>query len=172
MREVTFGSAGWHEVAGEVSEIGAGVSRVKVGDRVAVNPSLPCWRCRGCQAGRTNLCRRMTFFGSAAVLPHVQGAFQEQLVAHESQCFVVPASTPFIFVGTRVALGASWATLVASELVAAPTGLGRMMQSASQFLQTDRIVVGIIIIGVLGFAMDRLIILAERRLTSWQELRS
>lgn len=85
---------------------------------------------------------------------------------------VVPASTPFIFVGTRVALGASWATLVASELVAAPTGLGRMMQSASQFLQTDRIVVGIIIIGVLGFAMDRLIILAERRLTSWQELRS
>jgi L-idonate 5-dehydrogenase len=84
-----------HEVAGEVSEIGAGVSRVKVGDRVAVNPSLPCWRCRGCQAGRTNLCRRMTFFGSAAVLPHVQGAFQEQLVAHESQCFVVPGSTPF-----------------------------------------------------------------------------
>ena len=78
-----------------MSEIGAGVSRVKVGDRVAVNPSLPCWRCRGCQAGRTNLCRRMTFFGSAAVLPHVQGAFQEQLVAHESQCFVVPASTPF-----------------------------------------------------------------------------
>jgi NitT/TauT family transport system permease protein len=85
---------------------------------------------------------------------------------------VVPASTPFIFVGTRVALGASWATLVASELVAAPTGLGRMMQSASQFLQTDRIVVGIIIIGILGFAMDRLILLAERRLTSWQELRA
>lgn len=85
---------------------------------------------------------------------------------------VIPASTPFIFVGTRVALGASWATLVASELVAAPTGLGRMMQSASQFLQTDRIVVGIIIIGILGFAMDRLILLAEKRLTSWQELRS
>src|SRR5690606_14473566 len=73
---------------------------------------------------------------------------------------VVPASTPFIFVGTRVALGAAWATLVASELVAAPTGLGRMMQSASQFLQTDRIVVGIIVIGILGFAMDRLILLA------------
>lgn len=85
---------------------------------------------------------------------------------------VVPASTPFIFVGTRVALGASWATLVASELVAAPTGLGRMMQSASQFLQTDRIVVGIILIGILGFVMDRLILLLEHRLTSWQELRS
>ena len=84
-----------HEVAGEVIETGAGVSRVKVGDRVAVNPSLPCWRCRGCQSGRTNLCSRMTFFGSAAVMPHIQGAFQEQLTAHESQCFVVPASIPF-----------------------------------------------------------------------------
>jgi L-idonate 5-dehydrogenase len=84
-----------HEVAGEVIETGTEVSRVKVGDRVAVNPSLPCWRCRACQAGRTNLCTRMTFFGSAAVMPHIQGAFQEQLTVHESQCFVVPPSTPF-----------------------------------------------------------------------------
>lgn len=84
---------------------------------------------------------------------------------------VVPASTPFIFVGMRVALGASWATLVASELIAAPVGLGRMMQQAAQFLQTDRIVVGIIMIGALGFIMDRLLLLAERRLTRWQETR-
>lgn len=85
---------------------------------------------------------------------------------------VVPASTPFIFVGMRVALGASWATLVASELIAAPTGLGRMMQSASQFLDTPLIVVGIIVIGVLGFVMDRLLLLLERRLTRWQEVRA
>ena len=85
---------------------------------------------------------------------------------------VVPASTPFIFVGTRVALGASWATLVASELIAAPTGLGRMMQSASQFLDTSLIVVGIVVIGVLGFVMDRLLLLLERRLTRWQEVRA
>lgn len=85
---------------------------------------------------------------------------------------VIPASTPFIFVGMRVALGSAWATLVAAELIAAPTGLGRMMQSAAQFLQTDRIVVGIIMIGALGFIMDRTILWAERRLTSWQETRS
>lgn len=84
-----------HEVAGEVSETGSAVTRVRTGDRVAVNPSLPCWHCRGCRAGRTNLCSRMTFFGSAAVMPHIQGAFQEQLTAHESQCVVVPPSTPF-----------------------------------------------------------------------------
>lgn len=85
---------------------------------------------------------------------------------------VVPASTPFIFVGMRVALGSAWATLVASELIAAPTGLGRMMQVATQFLQTDRIVVGIIMIGLLGFAMDRLLLWSERRLTAWQEVRA
>ncbi|MHB1171234.1 MAG: ABC transporter permease [Lacisediminihabitans sp.] len=84
---------------------------------------------------------------------------------------VVPASLPMIFVGMRVALGAAWATLVASELIAAAFGLGRMMQSASQFLDTPRIVVGIIMIGVLGFVMDRLLLLLERRLTSWQEVR-
>jgi NitT/TauT family transport system permease protein len=84
---------------------------------------------------------------------------------------VIPASTPYMFVGMRVALGSSWATLVASELLAAPAGLGRMMQAAQQFLQTDRIVVGIIMIGALGFAMDRLLLIAERRLTSWQETR-
>ena len=85
---------------------------------------------------------------------------------------VVPASTPFIFVGMRVALGSAWATLVASELIAAPTGLGRMMQMSAQFLYTDRIIVGIITIGALGFAMDRLLLMAERRLTAWQEVRS
>ncbi|KQW06222.1 ABC transporter permease [Leifsonia sp. Root4] len=84
---------------------------------------------------------------------------------------VVPASLPFIFVGTRVALGASWATVVASELIAAAFGLGRMMQAASQFLDTPRIVVGIIMIGLLGFVMDRLLLLLERRLTGWQEVR-
>jgi L-idonate 5-dehydrogenase len=84
-----------HEIAGDVIETGRDVGRVKIGDRVAVNPSLPCWRCPACQAGRTNLCRRMTFLGSAAVMPHVQGALQEQLVVYESQCFVVPRATPY-----------------------------------------------------------------------------
>jgi len=84
-----------HEVAGDVIETGRDVGRVRLGDRVAVNPSLPCWQCRACQAGRTNLCRRMSFLGSAAVVPHIQGAFQEQLVVFESQCFVVPRATPY-----------------------------------------------------------------------------
>lgn len=83
-----------HEVAGDVVETGAAVSRVRIGDRAAINPSLPCWRCPACHAGRTNLCRRMTFYGSAAVMPHIQGAFCEELIAFESQCHVVPPDMP------------------------------------------------------------------------------
>ncbi|MDX1539801.1 MAG: L-idonate 5-dehydrogenase [Geminicoccaceae bacterium] len=83
-----------HEMAGEVIELGDGVDALRVGQRVAVNPSLPCRRCPGCRDGRTNLCRRMTFFGSAAVFPHVQGAFQERLVVEASQCCPVPGTVP------------------------------------------------------------------------------
>ena len=60
-----------HEVAGDVVEVGPAVARVRVGDRVAVDPSRPCWRCRACREGRPNLCARMSFYGSAAVFPHV-----------------------------------------------------------------------------------------------------
>jgi L-idonate 5-dehydrogenase len=81
-----------HEVAGEVVEIGAGVVRVKPGDRVAVNPSLPCGRCKFCLAGQANHCLDMRFYGSAMRFPHVQGGFRELLVCDESQA--VPADMP------------------------------------------------------------------------------
>ncbi|MBU2667501.1 ABC transporter permease [Actinoplanes bogorensis] len=84
---------------------------------------------------------------------------------------VVPASTPFILVGMRVGLGSSWATLVAAELIAAQQGLGYRMQSAQLYYDLPTIFVGLISIGVLGLLMDRLLLLAERRLTNWQERR-
>ncbi|GLY04291.1 ABC transporter permease [Actinoplanes sp. NBRC 101535] len=84
---------------------------------------------------------------------------------------VIPASSPFILVGMRVGLGSSWATLVAAELIAAQQGLGYRMQSAQLYYDLPTIFVGLISIGVLGLAMDRLLLLAERRLTSWQETR-
>jgi NitT/TauT family transport system permease protein len=84
---------------------------------------------------------------------------------------VVPASTPFILVGMRIGLGAAWSTLVAAELIAAQEGLGYRMQNAQLYYDLPTIFVGLITIGVLGLAMDRLLLLAERRLTSWQERR-
>lgn len=84
-----------HEVSGEVVEVGAGVTRVKKGDRVAINPNQPCRICRTCVAGKGHLCLKMNFYGSAAVFPHIQGVFREVIVATEAQCFPVPQSCDF-----------------------------------------------------------------------------
>ena len=63
---------------------------MRVGDHVAVNPSLPCNQCRYCLAGQPNQCLDMRFFGSAMRMPHVQGGFRETLVCDESQAVPVP----------------------------------------------------------------------------------
>lgn len=84
---------------------------------------------------------------------------------------VVPASAPFILVGMRIGLGSAWATLVAAELIAAQQGLGFRMQQAQIYYDLATIFVALITIGVLGLVMDRLLLLAERKLTGWQERR-
>ncbi len=78
-----------HEVAGEVIKIGVGVTNVKVGDIVAVNPSRPCGQCMYCQKGQQNHCLDMLFYGSAMRFPHIQGAFQQTLVAEASQAHII-----------------------------------------------------------------------------------
>lgn len=83
----------------------------------------------------------------------------------------VPASIPFIMVGLRQALGSGWATLVAAELIAAQQGLGYRMQQAQVYYDLATIFVGLITIGLFGLVMDRLLLLADRRLTNWQERR-
>ncbi len=84
-----------HEVAGEVEAVGSGVTRVKVGDRVAVNPSRPCTACPQCAKGLYNHCEKMRFYGSAMPFPHIQGAFREHLVADEGQCFAFDPSMDY-----------------------------------------------------------------------------
>ena len=84
-----------HEVSGTVAELapspdGPLPPGLSVGTRVAINPSRPCLRCRYCRAGRGNLCRAMRFLGSAALMPHVQGAFREHVVVRADQCVPVP----------------------------------------------------------------------------------
>jgi L-idonate 5-dehydrogenase len=79
-----------HEVAGIVERVGSGVTRVKPGDRVALSPSRPCGRCRYCQQGIQQHCLNMRFYGSAMPFPHIHGAFQEAIIADDTQCFVVP----------------------------------------------------------------------------------
>jgi L-idonate 5-dehydrogenase len=109
-----------HEVAGEVVEIGPGVTKVSVGQRVAVNPLRSCLRCVYCLSGRPNLCLNRRFFGSAARFPHVQGMFAELFIASEAQCVTIPELTPF-----RVAACAEPLRVTLHAVAAAGAMLGR-----------------------------------------------
>ncbi len=82
---------------------------------------------------------------------------------------IVPLAVPHMLTAVRVALGVAWATLVASELIAAQQGLGALIQNASSFFQLDIIYLGIICIGFIALAMDTALRLVARRLVSWQE---
>jgi NitT/TauT family transport system permease protein len=82
---------------------------------------------------------------------------------------IVPLTVPHILTAIRVALGVAWATLVASELIAAQQGLGALIQDASSFFQLDIIYVGIICIGFIALAMDLALRAATRKLVAWQD---
>jgi taurine transport system permease protein len=81
---------------------------------------------------------------------------------------IVPNSLPEIFTGARVAMGVCWGTVVAAELVAAEKGAGKMIIAASKFQQTDIVIMGIILIGVIGFSIDILMRFAEKALVPWK----
>ncbi|MGP1614635.1 MAG: ABC transporter permease, partial [Pollutimonas bauzanensis] len=82
---------------------------------------------------------------------------------------MMPMSVPHMLTALRVALGVAWATLVASELVAAQEGLGAMIQDASAFFDLTTIYLGIICIGVLALLMDLLLRKVSEKLVRWQE---
>jgi NitT/TauT family transport system permease protein len=82
---------------------------------------------------------------------------------------IVPLAVPHMLTALRVALGVAWATLVASELIAARQGLGALIQDAASFFQLDTIYVGIICIGFIALVMDLILRTVSRRLVSWQD---
>lgn len=82
---------------------------------------------------------------------------------------IVPLTVPHILTALRVALGVSWATLVASELVAAQRGLGAMIQNASTYFLLDVIYVGIICIGLVALLMDLGLRRLSGRFLAWQD---
>ena len=92
------------------------------------------------------------------------GASKAQVLRH----VIIPNSLPDIFTGARVAMGVCWGTVVAAELVAAEKGAGMMILVASKFQLTDIVVMGIILIGVIGYGIDLLMRLAEAKLVPWK----
>ncbi|MTH78506.1 ABC transporter permease subunit [Paracoccus aestuariivivens] len=91
------------------------------------------------------------------------GATRWQVVRY----VLLPAALPSILTGIRIALGAGWTTLVAAELVAATRGLGYMIQFAAQFLVTDMVIAGILVISALATISEIGLRLIERRFVPW-----
>ena len=75
-----------HESAGRVAAVGEGVTKHAVGDRVTLEPGVPCGRCEQCRAGRYNLCPDVSFFAT----PPVDGAFTNHVAIHEDFAFALP----------------------------------------------------------------------------------
>ena len=92
------------------------------------------------------------------------GASKWQILRH----VIVPNSLPDIFTAARVAMGVCWGTVVAAELVAANQGAGMMIMVASKFQLTDIVIMGIILIGVIGYGIDILMRMAESWLIPWK----
>ena len=76
-----------HEGAGEVEAVGKGVTMVKSGDRIAIEPAMPCWKCDQCKAGRPHTCRNLRFLGCPG---QAEGSLSEYIVMPETSCFKIP----------------------------------------------------------------------------------
>lgn len=81
---------------------------------------------------------------------------------------LVPAALGPMLTGIRIALARAWLALVAVELLAADSGIGEMMEMARQMLRIDIVLVDVFVIGLIGFALDQVIALAQRWLSRWQ----
>ncbi|WP_349918672.1 taurine ABC transporter permease TauC [Aeromonas veronii] len=91
------------------------------------------------------------------------GATRIQVLWH----VILPGALPEILTGIRIGLGVGWSTLVAAELIAATRGVGFMVQSAGEFLATDVVLAGILVIAVIAFVLELGLRALQRRLTPW-----
>ncbi len=79
-----------HEISGTIAALGSEVGHLRIGQRVAVNPSRACGKCAYCHAGVHNQCLDMRFMGSAMRFPHMQGGFAESLTVDARQAVPIP----------------------------------------------------------------------------------
>lgn len=92
------------------------------------------------------------------------GATHWQIIWH----VMIPNALPDIVTGIRIGLGTGWSTLVAAELIAATQGLGSMIQSASQFLMTDLVIAGIVVIALIAYFLEIFLRYLQKTLAPWQ----
>ncbi len=82
-----------HEGAGVVEKVGAKVKRVKPGDRIAIEPAMPCFECDQCKAGRQHTCRKLRFLGCPG---QAEGCLSQYIVMPEESCFPIREKMTFV----------------------------------------------------------------------------
>ena len=151
-----------HEFAGEIVEVGAGVPPSRLGERVTVDPSMPCSHCEFCRSGRYNLCLNMRFYGSASCDPHINGGFEEFITAPTVNALVVPdtlswgeaAMTEPLSVAVHAAKRAG--NLAGRAVLVTGGGtIGQLTALAARAFGAGRVVVSDILPGPRRFALDR-----------------
>jgi taurine transport system permease protein len=95
---------------------------------------------------------------------YAMGATRAQVIVE----VILKAAMPEIFTGMRIGIGVGWTTLVAAEMVAAHRGLGFMVLNAAEFLASDTVIMGILVIGAFAFAFDLMLRYLEKVLIPWK----
>jgi ABC-type nitrate/sulfonate/bicarbonate transport system permease component len=85
---------------------------------------------------------------------------------------ILPAALPGILVGARLGAGAGWMSMVAAELIGAPSGLGFAVEWYRELLMTPNVLAFVVVIGILGYAFDRILRAVQRSATSWAPSRA
>ncbi|HYG44468.1 MAG TPA: ABC transporter permease subunit [Bordetella sp.] len=80
---------------------------------------------------------------------------------------ILPSALPELFTGVRVAVGIGWTTLIAAEMIASSAGLGWMVINASSYLRTDVVLLGILLLGGVGYLLDLGLVTAQRKMVHW-----
>jgi NitT/TauT family transport system permease protein len=82
---------------------------------------------------------------------------------------VTPGALPEIVAGMRIGLGVGWMCIVAAEMIGGENlGLGRLMMNYADLLRVDMVIVGMITIGIIGYATNEVLLLVEQRLFAWR----
>ena len=125
----------------------------------------------------------LVIFGSAflfIVLSTYQGVLQipagyrrvaENLGASSRQmfwCVILPGAAPSIMTGIKIGLAISWAVVVAAELIAAQEGLGYLIMDAATFFRIPVVYIGVLLIGIVGFALEATLAYVEQRVVHWR----
>jgi taurine transport system permease protein len=94
----------------------------------------------------------------------------QTLGASKAQIFlrvVLPNALPEIFTGIRLSVGIGWTSLIAAEMVAATSGLGWLVVNAGSYMRTDVVVLGILMLGSIGYLFDLGLVIAQRACVPW-----